>query len=61
MDLAQKITGIFFTSVGLVLLVVSFFFVFALIYAIPVLIIGVLILFNVGKEKQIEKIKKSKR
>lgn len=63
MNVSQFITGIILIIVGLILVIVSFFtkpFFVPLIYGIPVLIIGLFILFN-KKEDTVEKIKKSKR
>ena len=63
MNNSQLITGIILIIIGWVLVITSFFtkpFFVPLIYGIPILIIGLFILFN-KKEDRIEKIKKSKR
>jgi len=63
MNISSLITGIILLVIGLVLIITSFFikpFFVPLIYGIPLLIIGIFILFN-EKEDKIEKIKKSKR
>lgn len=63
MNISSLITGIILVIIGLVLIITSFFikqWFVPLIYGIPLLIIGIFILFN-EKEDKIEKIKKSKR
>jgi len=61
MDTIKLITGIIFTVIGIILLVVSVFFAFALIYAIPIFAIGIALLFNAGNEDKIEGIRKSNK
>ena len=59
--LSRTITGIIIIIAGLVLVGVSFFTsFFILIYGLPVLIIGIIILLN-KKEDKIEEIKNLKR
>ena len=58
---SRTITGIIMIVAGLVLIGVSFFTsFFVLIYGLPVLILGIVILFN-KREDEIEKIKRVKR
>ena len=58
MDLFRIITGVIVTILGFVLLVLSFMeSYFLLMYAIPLSIVGVFIVFNT-KEDEIEKVKK---
>lgn len=54
------LTGIFFLILGIGLTIVSFFFAFALFYAIPFLIVGVVILSTLSKQEYIEPIKSEK-
>lgn len=56
-DILSLLTGIVFTIGGLILLVVSYFFIVALIYAVFVLAIGIVILFTLRKQEEIEQIK----
>lgn len=54
---SRTITGITMISLGLALTIISFFkLIFLLIYGLPVLIIGLFILFNKNEDK-IEEIK----
>ena len=57
MDMFRLITGLVFLVGGIVLLIVSIFFFPAVIYAIIGIIIGILLLLDIGKEGKIEKIK----
>ena len=57
MDMFRLIAGLLFLVGGIVLLIVSIFFFPAVIYAIIGIIIGILLLFDIGKEGKIEKIK----
>jgi len=58
MHLSQLIIGIIFTIGGLILTVVAFFAgFFILIYGLPLLVIGIIILLN-KKEDVVEPIKK---
>lgn len=58
MHISQLIIGTIFTIGGLVLTVIAFFAsLFILIYGLPLLIIGLVILFN-KKEDVVEPIKK---
>jgi hypothetical protein len=58
MHLSQLIIGIVFTLGGLALTIVSFFVgLFLLIYGLPILVIGIVVLLN-KKEDVIEPIKK---
>jgi len=58
MHLSQLIIGILFTIGGLALTIVAFFIgFFVLIYSLPLLIIGIVILLN-KKEDAIEPIKR---
>ncbi len=57
---SRTITGLAMILLGIILIVVAFFeALFVLIYAIPLIIIGIFILFNKGEDK-IEGIKKTK-
>ncbi len=59
--LSRTITGSVAIVLGLFLIIISFFNPFVLVYGIPILIIGIFIIFN-KKEDYIEKIKsKTKR
>ena len=58
MHLSQLIIGIIFTIGGLILTIVAFFAgLFVLIYGLPFLVIGIVILLN-KKEDVVEPIKK---
>ena len=57
--LSRTITGIIAIILGAILIIVGFFFPWALIYGIPIFIIGFFIFFN-KKEDSIEKIKELK-
>ena len=57
MDMFRLIAGLLFLVGGIVLLIVSIFFFPAVIYAIIGIIIGILLLLDIGKEGKIEKIK----
>lgn len=59
-DSVAVVSGIVFLSIGIVLSFVSFFFLPALIYAIPALIIGVIILVTLREQEEIEQIKDKK-
>lgn len=61
MDQIKFVTGLIFTIIGILLLLASVFFVFLLIYGIPVFVIGIALLLNLGREDKIEKIKKVKK
>ena len=58
--LSRTITGIVMIVIGVVLIGLGFLTLFTLIYGIPILIIGLFILFN-KKEDEIEKIKNVKK
>lgn len=60
MDTPRFVTGIIFLVGSIILLAVSIFSWVFLIYAIPLLIIGILLLIDIGKEDQIEKVRKFK-
>jgi len=61
MHLSQLIIGIVFTLGGLALTIVSFFVgLFLLIYGLPILVIGIVVLLN-KKEDVIEPIKKRRK
>ena len=60
MDNLKFVAGIIFTLAGIVLFILSLFFIFPIIYAIPSFIIGVALLLNLGREDKIEGIKKKK-
>jgi hypothetical protein len=58
--ISRVITSSFLISLGLILTALGFIFSFVFwIYSIPILLIGIFILFN--KEDEIEKIKNSKQ
>lgn len=59
-DSVGVITGIVILVIGISLLCVSFFFIFALIYALPALIIGIVILLTLKEQDAIEPIKETK-
>tara|TARA_Y100000310_G_scaffold136314_1_gene135186 strand:- start:1152 stop:1337 length:186 start_codon:yes stop_codon:yes gene_type:complete len=61
MDAFRFWAGIVVLIFGIVLTFIGFFVFFTWIYGIPAVIIGILLLLNVGKEDKIEKIKKRKR
>lgn len=54
---SREMIGFGVLIVGILLIIASFFFVFLLIYAIPLTIIGMAIILNWGKEDYIEPIK----
>ena len=57
--ISRTITGFFLIFLGLILTILGFVFYFVIwIYSIPILIIGLFILFN--KEEEIERIKEIK-
>lgn len=61
MHVSQLIIGIIFTLGGLVLTIVAFFTeFFVLIYGLPLLVLGIFILFN-KKEDKIEEIISERR
>ena len=52
MEISRLITGIFLIATGLVLIAVSFFeSFFILIYGVPILFVGIWILFNRSEDK----------
>jgi uncharacterized membrane protein len=59
MDKIRNVFGIIFLVIGFILLVISFFSWFAILYAIPMLIIGFLLLVDAGNEDKIESVKKN--
>ena len=58
-DLFRLWAGIIILAMGIILTLVGFFIFVTWIYGIPAIIIGVLLLIDIGKEDSIEKIKKS--
>ena len=56
MNISRTLTGTLAIILGLILTITGFYFYITLIYGIPILIIGIFILFN-KKEDHIEKIK----
>tara|TARA_Y100000034_G_C6601753_1_gene261806 strand:+ start:45 stop:284 length:240 start_codon:yes stop_codon:yes gene_type:complete len=50
-------SGIVILIFGIVLTFIGFFVFFTWIYGIPAIIIGILLLLNVGKEDKIERVK----
>ncbi len=61
MDKARVITGVIFIVLGIALFIAGFFTNFITwIYAIPLIIFGILLIIDIGKENHIESIKKYK-
>ena len=54
-------SGLIILLVGILLTFVGFFVFFTLIYGILGIVIGILLLLNIGKEEQIEKIKRQRK
>lgn len=61
MDNIKFITGIIFLIVGICLLIASFFLWPLIFYAIALIVIGILLMLDIGNESKIEKIKSRRR
>ena len=60
LDSSGIVTGVACIIIGIGLLILSFFFIFVLLYALPAIIIGIVILLTLKEQETIEKIKKGK-
>ena len=60
-DSLSVIAGIVMVVLGIGLMILGLFFPFVLFYAVPVLIIGIVILFTLKQQEEVEQIKEHRK